>query len=526
MKSIKTFSCLFLLISLIGPQMKAIEKKPIVVVIPSYKNKKWYRKNLKSVLSQEYSNYSVIYTDDCSPDYTGSLVNRFLKRHDHEHKVTLIRNPKRLGALHNLYNMIHMCDDNAIIVTLDGDDWFPDNQVLKRLNKVYSSSEVWLTYGQFKMYPSNTIGWATAMPEDIVKNNAFRDYAHLPTHLRTFYAWLFKAIKFEDFLYLGDFFPMTWDMTMMFPMIEMAGERHMFIPDVMYMYNDANSISDHRVSRQLQAHLAQVMRAKKRYERLEQKRISSYLQHTTADVIVFSDDSPHDLQQFVDMLKQQISGVGTVHVLYYASNTEIENQYNHVKRQFHEINFSKIKVNRSNFHKLFKNTYNNIKNDYVLFVKDNTGIKQTINLNECIYILEATQAYGFYFKLNNNSKLLNGSPALKLMDIGNEMCVWNFAMGRDVWSCANSLDMVLYRKTEEFNRFLQAHYEPTPTGFEAIWANEGNLDRMGICYKKSHITKKTFTEPERKKQIKQEKNRQKRLVKIQAKRKNKKEGNE
>jgi len=53
---------------------------------------------------------------------------------------------------------------------------------------------------------------------------------------------------------------MTWDMAMMFPMIEMAGERHQFIPDIMYVYNDANNISDHHVSRQFQAYLAQLIK--------------------------------------------------------------------------------------------------------------------------------------------------------------------------------------------------------------------------------------------------------------------------
>src|SRR6266404_5923340 len=103
-------------------------EKLIVIVIPSYNNKQWYKHNLESALSQNYSNFYVIYTDDCSPDGTGELVEQYLMENDSDQKVYLIKNTTRRGALHNLYTMIHTCPDGAIIATLDGDDWFPDNQ--------------------------------------------------------------------------------------------------------------------------------------------------------------------------------------------------------------------------------------------------------------------------------------------------------------------------------------------------------------------------------------------------------------
>ena len=45
-----------------------------VIVIPSYNNAQWYKRNLDSVFAQTYKNFSVIYLDDCSPDGTGQLV--------------------------------------------------------------------------------------------------------------------------------------------------------------------------------------------------------------------------------------------------------------------------------------------------------------------------------------------------------------------------------------------------------------------------------------------------------------------
>ena len=245
--------------------------KNFVIVIPSYNNEKWCKQNLQSVLSQNYSHFRVIYTDDCSSDGTSDLVEEYLAQNDPDNKVCFIKNSVRQGALHNLYTMIHMTNDDDIIVTLDGDDWFPDKDVLTRLNAIYSSGEIWLTYGQFQMHPSRARGWASPMPDHIIKNNAFRDFQHLPTHLRTFYSWLFKQIKLEDLFYQETFYPMTWDMAIMYPMIEMAGERHKFVPEIMYIYNEGNIISDHCVNKPLQAHLAHIIRKKDRYKRLIEK---------------------------------------------------------------------------------------------------------------------------------------------------------------------------------------------------------------------------------------------------------------
>ena len=477
---------LFLCLGNVADLSAKIKEKNIVVVIPSYNNKDWYKRNIDSALSQAYTNYQVIYTDDCSPDNTGNLVETYLNQHPLGHKVTLIKNNVRIGALHNLYNMIHLCDDNTIIVTLDGDDWFPDRYVLKKLNEVYSSGEVWITYGQFQMHPGNEKGWATAMPNTIVKDNAFRDYQHLPTHLRTFYAWLFKAIKLEDFLYLGDFYSMSWDMTMMFPMIEMAGKHHRFIPDVMYTYNNENAISDHRVSRQLQAHLAQIIRAKKRYERLTEKPLTNNHLNTHADAIIFSNNSPTKLHQLLESIQKHVTGVDTTFVLYRSMDNN-KQKYDNLKIQFSYIKFLKIAYDKSNFKSLFIQTYSRLKNNYVLFVKGDKQFIQPTNITTCIKKLEKSLAYAFYFNLALQDSSLKASPQIKFIKLDNGIHAWNFAMACDIWSCANSLDMVLHRKTKVMHGFLQAHYGPTPQEFEAIWANEGKLDRMGLCYTKKHI---------------------------------------
>ncbi|MBX9923720.1 MAG: glycosyltransferase family 2 protein [Rhabdochlamydiaceae bacterium] len=246
-----------------------IVEKPMVVIIPSYNNEEWVEKNLKSVLSQDYSNYRIIYVNDKSDDQTLNKIYQTLLEYQGPIDFRVISNTHRKGALANLYNAIQSCKDHEIVLTLDGDDWLANDQVLKKLNEVYSGTKpIWLTYGSFLYFPAGYVADLIAIPEEVIKNNAFRRFRHVQSHLRTFYAGLFKKIKIEDLMYNGEFFMMTWDWAMMFPMIEMAGERHSFITDVLYVYNRLNPINDDKVNQRLQDDLASYIREMSPYQRL------------------------------------------------------------------------------------------------------------------------------------------------------------------------------------------------------------------------------------------------------------------
>lgn len=239
-----------------------------MVVIASYKNSQWYERNLASVIAQDYENFRVIYVDDCSPDSTGDLVESFIKKYNQQDRIKLIKNTVRIGAMENLYNSIHSCEDDEIIITLDGDDWLAHSGVLRKINEVYSDSEILMSYGQYRSWPDNGIGCSRQIPEAIINNNSYRGYGWCSSHLRSFYAHLFKKIKREDFIINGKFFSMAWDLAMMFPMLEMAGHKAKFISDVLYIYNVANPINDSKVNLQLQQNLEHIIRSKSRYARL------------------------------------------------------------------------------------------------------------------------------------------------------------------------------------------------------------------------------------------------------------------
>ncbi len=245
------------------------KEKAFVIVTPSYNNKEWCKRNLESILSQDYSNYRLIYIDDASTDGTGEIAREHIEKHKQSERTLFIQNKERIGALANFYQAIAHCDPREIVVEVDGDDWLANTQVLAYLNEVYQDPEVWVTYGQFVIYPTGQQGWAAAVPQNISKRNAVREYRWLTTHLRTYYAGLFQKIEKQDLIYTGDFFPMSGDLARMFPIVEMAGSHCRYIPKVLYVYNIASPLNDHTKNRELQQNLEMIIRTKKRYQAIQ-----------------------------------------------------------------------------------------------------------------------------------------------------------------------------------------------------------------------------------------------------------------
>lgn len=98
-----------------------------------------------------------------------------------------------------------------------------------------------------------------------LKKILFEDINGALLILRTFYTGLFQKIDINDFKILGKFFPMTCDLAIMFPILEMAGKNQSYIDDVLYIYNDDTPINDYKVNRDFQISLEKYIRGKAPY---------------------------------------------------------------------------------------------------------------------------------------------------------------------------------------------------------------------------------------------------------------------
>lgn len=229
------------------------EHKPFVIVVASYNNADWVEKNLRSIFEQKYDNYRVIYINDASKDATFAKVKKCIAKYEQWHRVELIHNEFNRGAAANIYRAVHSCLDEEIVVLLDGDDWFPHEHVLERLNEAYADPAVWLTYGSYVEYPSysyTVANFSQELPMKVIEKNSVRAFTKQHwylSHLRTFYSSLFKKIKVADLLYEGKYFDAAYDLAFMLPMVEMAGSHTHFMKEILCIYNRTSNFKESKI---------------------------------------------------------------------------------------------------------------------------------------------------------------------------------------------------------------------------------------------------------------------------------------
>ena len=214
-----------------------------VVIVTTYNSEKWIGKNLDSLGSQVYCNWKGIVVNDCSTDNTQEVI----KRHLPKKMLSRITNQRR-GALHNQVTCVKdlYCEDEDVIVIVDGDDWLPDKNTFDRLSKVYEYPKIWLTYGSYEIFPRKRISDKT---RPATEHDDPRTGPMIYRHLRTFKYFLWKNIKDETLRddSTGEYFFYGTDSVVMRPMVEMAGLIHIHhISDKMYVYNFTDALSSRK----------------------------------------------------------------------------------------------------------------------------------------------------------------------------------------------------------------------------------------------------------------------------------------
>lgn len=102
----------------------------IGIIIPNCNYEEWLEKSIGSVLKQTYTNYQIIFVDDCSKDDSVEIAKKLLKA---PHKVIELKQ-KRLngGARNEAY--LHLDDDVDYVMYVDSDDWLLNENALKIIN--------------------------------------------------------------------------------------------------------------------------------------------------------------------------------------------------------------------------------------------------------------------------------------------------------------------------------------------------------------------------------------------------------
>lgn len=422
-----------------------IPEKPMVVVICSYNNEQWVEKNL-SVYDQNYSNYRVLYVDDCSSDGTYQKVITLVEQKNQQHRTTVIHNENRRGPMANWYTAIHSCQDDEIIIQLDGDDWLYHPNVLAYINRLYSYEDIWMTYGQFIEYPSNIIGYEYSKPfsEEIIKNNSFRKVENLPmSHLRTCYAWLFKNIKIEDCLYEDNFYQMTCDKLICACTIELTGRRHKCIKIPLYVYNNRNPLSEHRISSELQAKLARHILSQKPYQPLQEKTSFDDIYNKRDKVLCIYFKSQHAVNAISDTPSDQNLNI-FVKDLSMSGNDANDESY---------------MINRKDLKQKLLNVLNATDCAYILLANDDIVQEKFSELSIWLDFLKKTQVDIFFAAINGDELPIYLLKNNKLLHIHFTEPIYgtymkNFESIKDLLK----IDFYLFNK-DILNKFLRTGFD-------------------------------------------------------------------
>ena len=217
------------------------KNKTFVFIISSYNNSPYIKKNLDSILKQNYKLWRIIYIDDNSSDNTYDLVNDYIKKNNLYLKFTLIKNNKNMKQAYSRYIGYNLVDDDEIVCFLDGDDWLYDNCVLEKLNTEYMS-DILLTFGsycEFRDGKNSKIRKAVDYNENIKEQCKFRErrgWFGIP--LRTGYGHLYKDIP-EDYLKDcdGNWMRSCTDVAEFLWAIEKVNNKYKVINWLSYVYN-------------------------------------------------------------------------------------------------------------------------------------------------------------------------------------------------------------------------------------------------------------------------------------------------
>lgn len=252
-----------------------IAKTEFKIVVP-VRNAVTYVENcIKSIARQQYSGkWECLIIDDNSTDGTNHKIQHVLDEmpsEDIRKKFKFIENKTRVGALKNFidgFNILGAKENpQAVLVQIDGDDQLFGKNVFEIIDSAYQYG-IWMTWGNYVESASGRVGKTGSWHSGVHHTGNYRDYEWIMSHLRTFKSHLWYSIKDEDLRDSnGNYFNSTWDLALMFPMVEMARERSSGIDRILYIYNTENSLSDHRIYRTEQLTNEAYIRKMQRYNR-------------------------------------------------------------------------------------------------------------------------------------------------------------------------------------------------------------------------------------------------------------------
>jgi len=216
-----------------------------VIITTCYNVEPYIRMNLQMSKVQSYKNALFVYVDDNSKDNTYDILTNLDFTDDRFLTIKNNNNGNQGKAFMYAIEYLeknNLIQDEDIIVEVDGDDWLSSPFVLDYLDVIYQNKNIWMTYGQYQIWPTGQMGGHFNMEilDQVDNQNSHRQTAFPYSHLKTYKYWLLNKIDRNDLIdpVTGELFSAAWDHALCISMVEMAGKKHIFrCPDILYILN-------------------------------------------------------------------------------------------------------------------------------------------------------------------------------------------------------------------------------------------------------------------------------------------------
>ena len=150
----------------------------ITVGIPVFNGEKFIRKAIDSVLSQTFSNYTLIISDNGSTDNTSSICQEYEKK---EKRIKYIRHEKNSGGTWNFGFLLEQAS-TKYFVWLGADDYWEPTFLEKNFNILESNNDVAFSISKIRPFGEKHEKFLTQEHDSFIKKQNKKIRLHFRPH--------------------------------------------------------------------------------------------------------------------------------------------------------------------------------------------------------------------------------------------------------------------------------------------------------------------------------------------------------
>lgn len=185
---------------------------PILTVgLPVYNGQQYLSRALNSILSQTFTDFVVVISDNCSTDTTPQICNEIVQK---DSRFSYVKQEQNIGALNNFKYLIEKCDTPYFVYLAADDYWLPDFLMknIEALEKepiaICSISKVAFEKNGEYLHVSN----GTLAMDSTVKDNLKHYFSTLPNDNSRFYGVYRTHVLKNSFIGVEPFHAADWFM--------------------------------------------------------------------------------------------------------------------------------------------------------------------------------------------------------------------------------------------------------------------------------------------------------------------------